>query len=105
MKIILESHRYAPELNRAYIGPNRTMVPVPGCATVQAVRKHLFSPLKYKGRLVKLQSKNVPEFSSYDRSATGFCNDMRSLSGALRAFRNRHNIPGRNVEVSTRLIG
>lgn len=105
MKIILESHRYAPELNRAYIGPNRTMVPVPGCTTIQAVRRAMFAPLKYTGRLTTLQSRNVPDFQSYDRSASGFCNDIRSLSGALRAFRNRHNIPGCSVIVTTKLLG
>lgn len=105
MRIILENHRYAPELNRAYIGPSRTMVRVSGCSTIKAVRKALFAPLKYKGRLTTLQSKNVPEFAAYDRAASGFCNDMHSLSGALRAFRNRHNIPGCQVIVTTKLVG
>ena len=105
MKIILERHAYAPELNCAYVGPTRSKLRVPGCTTIRDARRYLFAPLKYTGRLVALQSKNVPDFATYDRSASGYCNDMRSLSGALRSFRMRHNIPGCQIIVTTKLVG
>ncbi|WP_315127288.1 hypothetical protein [Comamonas antarctica] len=105
MRIILETHRFAPELNKAYIGPTRTMVPVPGCQSIKDVRKKLFAPLKHAGRFVVLQSNNLPENKNYDRTQSGFCNDMRSLAGALNAFRMRHNLPGCTTAVKTKLIG
>lgn len=105
MKIILERHTYAPELNKAYIGPSRVMVPAQGCASIAAVRKALFAPLKYTGRHVVLRAVNAPEYSSCDSTRSGFCNDMHSLSGALRIFKARHNLPGCRHIVKTRLIG
>lgn len=105
MKIVLERHTYAPELNKAYIGPSRVMIPAPGCATIAAVRKALFAPLKYTGRHVVLRAANVPEYASCDSARSGFCNDLRSLSGALRVFKARHNLPGCRHIIKTRLIG
>ena len=105
MRIILERHAYAPELNKAYIGPTRAMIPAPGCTSIAAVRRMLFAPLKYRGRFVTLRAENAPQYASYNRTRTGFCNDMRSLAGALRIFRAYHNLPGCAHVVSSRLIG
>lgn len=105
MKIILERHAYAPELNRAYIGPNGACVPAPGCASIRQVRQKLFAPLKYRGRFVTLRAVNKPECATYDRTRAGFCNDLHSLAGALRVFRQYHNLPGCIHVVTTRLIG
>ena len=105
MKVILERHAYAPELNKAYIGPCRVMIPAPGCKSIADVRKSLFAPLQYRGRFVILRAENAPERASYNRTRSGFCNDMRSLSGALRIFRQYHNLPGCRHIVKTQLIG
>lgn len=105
MKIILERHAYAPELNKAYIGPTHTMIPAPGCTSIAHVRERLFSPLKYRGRFVTLQSINTPERASYNRTRQGFCNDLQSLAGAIRVFRGYHNLPDCKHIVKTELIG
>ena len=105
MKIILERHAYAPELNKAYIGKSGACVPAPGCRTISDVRKRLFAPLKYKGRFVILSSENTPDKASYNRKVSGFCNDLQSLQGAIQVFKNRHNLPGCKHIVKTRLIG
>lgn len=105
MQIILERHAYAPELNKAYIGKSRVCVPAPGCKTIREVRKALFTPLQYKGRFVILSAVNTPDKSSYDRKRSGFCQDMRSLSGAIRVFKNYHNLTGCKHIVETQLIG
>lgn len=105
MKIILEKHAYAPELNKAYIGPARVCIPAPGCKTIGEVRNTLFAPIQYTGRHVVLRSINRPELSRYNRTNSGFCNDLRSLAGALKVFRGRYNLPGCEVEIKTRLIG
>lgn len=105
MRIILERHTYAPELNKAYIGPSRVMMPAPGCASIADVRRKLFAPLQYRGRHVVLRAENEVGRESYNRTRSGFCNDMRSLAGALRVFRQYHNLPGCVHTVKTQLIG
>jgi len=105
MKIILERHAYAPELNKAYIGPGRVPMPAPGCTNIAQVRKIYFSPLKYKGRFVVLRSENAPGHEAYNRTQSGFCNDLRSLKGALTVFRKYHNLPDCKHIVKTQVIG
>lgn len=105
MKIILERHTYAPELNKAYVGPSRVMIPAPGCASIADVRKRLFAPLQYRGRHVVLHAQNEAGREAYNYTRSGFCNDMRSLKGALIIFRQQHNLPGCEHLIKTRLIG
>ena len=104
MKIILERHRYAPELNKAYVGPTKAKFAAPGCQSIADVRKMHFAALKYKGRYVTLKAENAGK-SSYNRTRHGFCNDLRSLSGALKVFRAYHNLPGCVHTITTKLIG
>ncbi len=105
MRIILERHAYAPELNTAYVGPTRTAIRAPGCTSIAQVRAKLFTPLKYKGRFVILRAVNVPEHSSCNRTISGYCITLESLAGALRVFRKRHNLPGCEHRIETKLIG
>lgn len=105
MKIVLEIHRYAPELNKVYVGRARVVMPAPGCTTIKEARSKLFAPLKYTGRHVVLSAINTPDKESYNRTRSGFCNDMRSLSGAIKAFKAYHNLPGCKHVVKTSLIG
>lgn len=105
MRIILERHAYAPELNKAYIGKSRVCVPAPGCKTIREVRNALFAPLQYKGRFVILSAVNTHDKSNYDRKRSGFCQDVRALSGAIQVFKNYHNLPGCKHVVKTKLIG
>lgn len=106
MKIILERHNYAPELNKAYIGPTRTMIKVPGCTSIKQVREKHFAPLKYKGRHVRIASKYPAPFAWLNAQRSGFCNDLRSLAGALTIFRQRlAQDKGPVVELKTQLIG
>lgn len=105
MRIILERHTCAPELNKAYIGPGLACFPVPGCTSIRDVRKKLFSPLLYKGRYVQLIAQNPAGFETYNRVRSGFCNDIISLAGAIHNFKAYHNIPDCRHIVKTRLIG
>ncbi|CAB5514245.1 hypothetical protein LMG26857_03303 [Achromobacter anxifer] len=106
MKIILERHTYAPELNCAYVGPTRTKVKAPGCTSIRQVREKLFSPLKYTGRHVVLSTHYPGDKAWLNRQHSGFCQDMRSLAGALVGVRNRL-APGfgATVKIKTRLLG
>jgi hypothetical protein len=108
MKIILEVHRYAPELNKAYLvkhGQTVATMKTPGCKSIAEVRREYFAPLKHTGRFVMLHAENVPEHASANRTRSGFCNDMHSLKGALKVFRGYHNLPGCKHVVKTKLIG
>lgn len=50
MKIALERHAYAPELNRALIlnrnGDCVATLPAPGCASIRDARRALFAPVE-----------------------------------------------------------
>ena len=105
MRIVLETHRYAPELNKAYIGPNAVMYPAPGIKTIKQVRVELFPRLKKTGRYTVIKAINPLEFSRYDRQVQGFGESVKSIQIALRAMRQRHNIEGCKFEVKTRIIG
>ncbi len=106
MKIILERHAYAPELNKAFIGPAHVCVPAPGCKSIKDVRQKLFSPLKYRGRHVVIQSHYPTPYEWVNQTRNGFCNDLRSLSGALRIFRQKLDMrQSPTVSVKTQLVG
>lgn len=106
MKIILEVHSYAPELNKAYIGPTGTKINVPGCTTIGQVRKTLFAPLKYTGRYVILRTEYPSDKAWLNRFTGGFCNDMQSMKGALTFLRNRLDYRFNPVvKIQTKLIG
>lgn len=106
MRIVLETHRYAPELNKAFVGPTATMVPAPGCTTIAQVRQKLFAPVPRRGRHVVL-STHYPEDKAWlNRQHPGFCDDLRTLAVHLRDLRARL-APGHGacVKVRSRLIG
>lgn len=106
MRIVLETHRYAPELNKAFVGPTATVVPVPGCTTIAQVRQKLFSPVARRGRHVVL-STHYPEDKAWlNRQHSGFCDDLRTLAIHLRDLRARL-APGLGacVKVRSWLIG
>lgn len=106
MRIVLERHRYAPELNKAHIGPNGTVVPAPGCESIREVRQTLFSPVKRSGRHVVLSTHYPQEKAWLNRQHAGFCNNLRELSNHLHALR-AGLVPGlgATVKVRSRLVG
>lgn len=106
MKIILEKHAYAPELNRAFVGPTRTEIKVPGCQTIKEVRAQFFRRLPMAGRHVVLSTNYPGDKSWLNRRQSGMCNSVHQLGNALKALRNTL-APGygATVEVRSRLIG
>jgi len=106
MRITLERHAYAPELNKAYVGPTATPVPAPGCTSIAQVREKLFSPLRRRGRHVILSTNYPGDKASLNRQHAGFCNDLPSLANAMKALRTKL-APGygASIKVSSRLIG
>lgn len=105
MKIVLEVHAYAPELNRAYIGPNRTMIRTPGCACIAAVRRAYFAPLRHAGRYARLQAHNTRALAHCDRTMQGYYAGPEMLRSAIDQFRRYHNLPGCTFTFKTMLVG
>lgn len=105
MKIVLERHRYAPELNAAYVGPNQVRIAAPGCTTIKEVREKLFSPVK-QGRYAKIKVTYPGTFAWLGRQNAGYIQNYLELKEALRVVKARlavdHNP---QVVVTTRLIG
>lgn len=83
MQILLERHRYAPELNKAYVGPNRVMVPAPGCTSIKEVREKIFAPLKRTGRYVRIHTRYPEPYDWLNRTRQGFCEDLDTLKRVL----------------------
>ena len=71
MKLALERHAYAPELNRAHVirhGRTVAKLPAPGCATIREARAALFQPLQPR-RYVRATGERAAPWSGFDRSA------------------------------------
>jgi len=107
MEIVLERHKYAPELNVAYVGPTRAKVKAPGCTSIRQVREKLFSPLQSTGRHVVVASVYPESHAWLDRKVSGMCNDLGKLAQVLKDLRSKL-APGLGAVVkvsSSRLIG
>ena len=110
MKLFLATHANAPELNKAVVYNPKTKLPVktfsvPGIVTIKGARACLFAPLKRTGRFVTMKASNVPGLAVYDRTKSGFCNDVVQLAAAIHNMKQRHNLPGCKIEIRTKLVG
>ena len=106
MKIILERHAYAPELNKAYIGPRKSELKVPSCTSIKEVRQRYFAPLKYTGRHVTLQSVYPEDSAWLNRTRQGFCNDLVSLKGIIKAMHSKLDMrKNPDIKITSKLIG
>lgn len=105
MKILLENHAFAPELNKAYIGEAKTMFKVPGCKSITDVRKALFSPLPRKGRYAIMRAVYPERYKHHNRTVAGFYKDTADLARHIKMFKMTHNLEGCEFVIKTRLIG
>lgn len=107
MKIGISTHWYAPELNKAYLGPCTTPVPAPGVFTIAEFRKKLKPQPAFILATVKSVYDN-PDYAWLNRTFSGrvgsrvealsFVRQVRSMQVAAPAAKGR-------VVVSTRLVG
>lgn len=106
MKIIVETHAYAPELNCALIGPTRTRVKTPGCTSIRQVREKLFRRLPMRGRHVTVATVYPDSHAWLNRRHSGMCNSVLQLGNFLKDVRQKL-APGfgASVQVSSRIIG
>lgn len=100
----LESHQYAPELNKLHLR-NGAMIPAPGATTIRDARKALFKPLARKGHHVTIAK-------TYESAADQWLND--TISGmvdkpsdaldVLNSWRAKAK-PGAQFKTTIKLIG
>jgi hypothetical protein len=106
MKIVLERHAYAPELNCAYLGKAGTRIPAPGCTSIKDVRTQLFRPLAARGRHVTLSTHYPATHAWLNRRHSGMCNDLALIVSSIKQLRDRL-APGLGafVKVNVRMLG
>lgn len=99
MRIILERHLFAPELNKAHI--NGAVLPAPGCESIQEVRKKSF-PTTIP-RIVATVKKRYPgQLAWLDRTHTGIVNSRSEAVAFARKLR-AGLVDGGVVSVTTEL--
>lgn len=117
MKLILERHAYAPELNRAHIVRRGRIVrslPVPGAQSIKEARKALF-PRADPRRFVEAESYRAAPWAGLNRAVRaayrlepGVMNrlwrDSRTLRDAGGRLIDGQDLPPSKVRVTTRLF-
>ncbi len=100
-KFILETHEYAPELNRI-IFENGASLRTPNVKTIQEVRNRFFKP-HHKKRLVEVRVEYIEEKARVaNKIYNGFVDSMSELSEFLRELPNKHNAGRFNVKINGR---
>ena len=108
MKIILERHQYAPELNKAHLGPKGARhavaaIPAVGATSLSEARAKLFRPSS--ARIVAtVETRYDGELSWLNRRFSGVVQTRLEAVEFARMKRARL-VPGGTVHVSTRLVG
>lgn len=103
MKLALEVHRYAPELNKAICLRTGTTFPVPGVFTIAAARRVLFPRLQRRGHFLTMKCETDPVV--YSREMKGMVRNLEAAKTLIRGFRAYHNLPGTKFEFGLKLVG
>jgi hypothetical protein len=118
MKIILERHAYAPELNKAHIvrkGAIVASLPVPGATSIREARKALFQPRK-PGRWACVHSERSAPWHGLNRTIAGMTPLGREGLAQIQLIRRQMHdkggelldgwtLPPSSVRIESRLIG
>ena len=104
MKLILERHRYAPELNRCHVlnrGRVAAILPAPGCTTIAEARRTLFRPVK-PVRLVVVHSEREGEWSGFNRTRrAGYELSAGNMNRIAADVRKCHDVGGKLLDGRT----
>ena len=105
MKLVLETHRYAPELNRV-IMPNGSTIRVPNASTIRDARFQLFKRLPVAKLARVTVTHTSDEHKSCDKVYTGRINSLQKLLEFKRRLVEKHNLPDAEIKIeSVKLIG
>jgi hypothetical protein len=97
MKIVIETHKYAPELNKVIV--RGVAIPAPGITTIREARRYLFAPAIPSKRL-HIRVRHT-EHQACDRDHIGRIGHTHSAIEWLAHFRKRHNLPDAKVTVQS----
>ena len=102
MKIqYIETHKYAPELNKAYI--KGIPFKCPNIHSIKEIRTRYFKQVR-RGRYAKIVVKNT-EYNEY-KVYQGYTDSNYSGVMAMKRYiKNRHNLPNTTVTIKTEFIG
>ena len=107
MKLILERHRYAPELNSAHIlrgGRVVAELPAPGCTSIREARAKLFPRIKEPFRAADYASHYPEPLKWLERQYRGRVPSYENALNFLRTQRAKLTPEG-SATLRTRLIG
>ena len=107
MKIILERHTYAPELNKAHIlrkGRVVAALPAPGVTSIKEARAKLFPRIPAPVRVASYASHYPEPLKWLERQYAGKVASYENALTFLRAQRAKLTPEGR-ATLTTRLIG
>jgi len=117
MKIVIENHAYAPELNRAWLQAKGDYVKgvtllnpaqrisVPGCTTTKEVREKHFAPLQRRGHFVTITATYPDKHRNLNRTYRGMVRNLAQVRTVLDERRRYHNVPGAVVTAKLELVG
>lgn len=91
MKIAIEVHHYAPELNKVFVtdnkGNHKATIPAPGVTSIRAAREKFFQPVK-PGKVARLTATyRDPQYSWLDSNRAGRFNNYADLMQVLKQFK------------------
>jgi len=118
-KLILERHRYAPELNVVHrrlpratwadpLVPEFARIPAPGCTSLAAYRA-AHRPAQQTARHVVLKARYLdPALAAYNRTQAGLVLNHAALLPTIKqvaqAMRDRHNAGPLVIDVKVRMV-
>jgi len=100
-KFYLETHKYAPELNRVIFLKGGSLK-APNVTTIKQAREKLFLPVN--GYRMSYIHVNVPSNPEYNRDYNGMATYETTLH-YLGQLKEKHNLPDTTFKVTTKLIG
>ncbi|URC22799.1 hypothetical protein KASHIRA_02250 [Serratia phage vB_SmaM-Kashira] len=117
MKMVIEIHAYAPELNKILFvkhGETVAKKAAPGIESIRAARAVYFQPIT-PGRVATVSSSHGdPKYAGLNRSARGRISSYTELLNFVDRFRQRHAggelldgsiLPHPKISVKTKMIG
>lgn len=101
MKLLLEAHKYAPELNTVTLLKSGVKIKLPQVTTIKEARQKLFKkqvPIKYAKLVVMVNG-------AYLRTYEGTFSTYQAVKKFKQSLFERHNLPTTEIKVKTYLIG
>lgn len=100
MKLYLETHKFAPELNKVILIKSGIELKAPNITTIKDARKQFFNPIK-QGKYCTI---DVFVNSDFYTTYKGYINNYNEVKDFLKLLKKNHNLPNTNFNIKTKLI-